>query len=851
MAQQHLVYRLKDRYIHDWLALGPAITPVAAQPPADEGADARRGHLLQADETAACDFARPPQELEKVEQFGEPLYWDVVHCRPDHLIAVDVCAASCSHVRAWAFTRLASPAAQPVTLHCAVCCPASLWLNGKWLGHCAHLAAPDDQTLRAYSFAGELKRGPNDLLVRLEQIAAGDVVLALAVRVDTPAAAGLKVNVPTITKTPTQRQEWERALEHAHLDRAVYQRAQTITVVCDDAMPGVRHGSIRLQQPDGLTYGRMDVTFKAGARLEGLIGAQMAAGPMQAVLTPAVEDYYTQGFRARRVLPFTVNTGFTTEEPAGDYDDRLVAVIQDATRNSDPLTAGLARMALGWWQTLDLRSIRSALARVKERAWGCLDDLLGLAAMRLRMGQHPQFPADLREELDACLLAFDYVNPESGRSEEIAAPDGLTESDQITLYAAQIVAGQLYGSVTLPASNATGASVRALGEQLAGAWLRRHAQVGFTLWNSRHEPTISALALLADVVENEDLRDLAAAVLDKLIFGLAVNSFRGAYAAPRAEARAGWLRSGSLAPEAPLNYLLWGVGGLNTHLRGAVSLGLAGRNYRAPELFRAIALDRWPAMLSRERQQIGPDEYVNTVVFKTPDAMLASAQDYRAGQRGRRQHVWQATFGCDAIVFANHPTSFSDADARQAGWWCGNGSLPRVAQRNDALIALYNLPADDLLGFTHAFFPAYAFDEYILEGGWAFARKGEGYLALQATQGLTLATNGDDAFRELRSAGLQNAWLCQIGRAAVDGSFADFRRAVQASGVAADGLDIAWRTIRGERLTFGWRGPLRVDGRPEPISGFKHVENPYALAEFPAEQMEIGYGEDMLRLHFA
>ncbi len=56
--------------------------------------------------------------------------------------------------------------------------------------------------------------------------------------------------------------------------------------------------------------------------------------------------------------------------------------------------------------------------------------------------------------------------------------------------------------------------------------------------------------------------------------------------------------------------------------------------------------------------------------------MLASAQDYRAGQRGRREHIWQATMGCDAIVFVNHPTSFSDGDARLAGWWCGNGVLP-------------------------------------------------------------------------------------------------------------------------------------------------------------------------------
>jgi len=53
------------------------------------------------------------------------------------------------------------------------------------------------------------------------------------------------------------------------------------------------------------------------------------------------------------------------------------------------------------------------------------------------------------------------------------------------------------------------------------------------------------------------------------------------------------------------------------------------------------------------------------------------------------------------------------------------------------------------------------------------------------------------------------------------------------------------------RLEFDWSGPLTVNGREEPITGFRHVENPYALAEFPAPSMDIGYGDDVMRLHFA
>ena len=385
----------------------------------------------------------------------------------------------------------------------------------------------------------------------------------------------------------------------------------------------------------------MDVTFKAEAQLEGLLGAQLAAGQMQAVLTPPLEDYYTTGFRARRVLPFTVNMGLYTDEPVGEYDDRLVAVIREAARSSDPLYAEIAKMALGWWAVLDPRGIRAAIARVKRYELDCLDDLLGLVVMRLRMGHYQQFPADILAEIDECLLSFNYAPALT------TAVDLSVESNQIALYAAQIVAGQVYDKKRMAASGLTGRQERNRGEKLAEEWLRRHAQTGFALWNSHIERTVAALALMADAAKSEDLRALAAVLLDKTLFGLAVNSFRGTYAAPRAEARASWLRSGALAPEAPLNYLLWGTGGFNAHVKGAVGLGLAGAHYQPPALLRTIALDRWPDMLSRERQQIAEDEYVNTVAFKTPDTLLASAQDYRAGQRGRAstsgRRRWAAT----------------------------------------------------------------------------------------------------------------------------------------------------------------------------------------------------------------
>ena len=125
MTERYLVYGLKNGYIHDWLTLGPAIAPVTTAPEAAEKALAYRTRLVQATDHVTCDFPQSPQELEKIEHFGEPLYWEVEHCQDDHLVEKDVTAGVYSHMRAWAFTCLSCPKAQTVTMSLTLCCSTS------------------------------------------------------------------------------------------------------------------------------------------------------------------------------------------------------------------------------------------------------------------------------------------------------------------------------------------------------------------------------------------------------------------------------------------------------------------------------------------------------------------------------------------------------------------------------------------------------------------------------------------------------------------------------------------------------------------------------------------------------
>jgi hypothetical protein len=327
-----------------------------------------------------------------------------------------------------------------------------------------------------------------------------------------------------------------------------------------------------------------------------------------------------------------------------------------------------------------------------------------------------------------------------------------------------------------------------------------------------------------------------------------VNSFQGAFGATQGQATTASVLSARLQATSGLARLLWGKGNFTEAVLGQVSLALC-RHYELPEVIRQIALSPADALWSQERHQ-WPGGEVNKAVYKTKSFMLACAQDYRPGQPGTAEHIWQATLGHDAVVFTNHPSNLSESDARRPNLWAGNGILPRAVMWGDVLFALYQLPADDWLGYTHAYFPARAFDEHVVANKWAFARKGDAYLALTARCGLDFLTTGQTAWRELRSTGLDNLWVCHLGQALLDGTFAEFQEKIQALSLTWEPESVHFTSLRGDQLAFGWQGPLQVNGEAQNLVGPNHIENPYGVAPLPATQFDILHQGQGIRLKF-
>jgi len=859
MPPSSVYYELVNGFIKNWLVAGPQTIPV-------NNLDGFKGDDLK--QQIARSFyekksgiTRQPVEcgpLAEAEfKIGNYLgCWTYYRCQEDHFVDHSGNYPACTYLRSWAYTQLVSETTQQVTLSLATLGSASIWIN-KHLAQ--RLEQFNKETGITATFEINLKEGVNEVLVRFENVALGACRHALALRINQTSGSdiGIKVCIPSLIKSIDRRNRLEKSFEEIYPTRDFFSGDEEIRVKWPEHPDEIvipAYATIRLQKPAGTIYAEADVNSTPGDSLFLGYPSTLTEGPYQALLMPVSWEVYEQDFRFFKKINLQLlgNNRFT-EQPYSTYEKRRQEALLNAIQRENTLFSEVARAALGRWASFDQPTVLKAIEEINQRLAGSELYLLGLLGMVIRYGSKPEFPKAIKKALKECVLKFRYEPDKPGHD----TLDFTSETSRILFAACKLLAGQLYPQQIFTESGQTGAWHRQKGEQLALDWLNQRAAGGFGDWDSHQAfaDGLVALSHLADLAHDETVWEMATVMMDKYFLSLALNSFKGVFGSSHGSARNDFIKSGLLEPTAGITRLMWGLGIFNRFTAGTVSLACMNK-YELPPILAEMATEPVEELWNREHHlnpspngQNRPE--INKVTYRSPDFMLSSAQDFYPGQLGATQHIWQATLGSQAVVFVNHPTNSNEEDHGLPGYWLGNAVLPRVAQWKDTLIAIYNLPAEDWMGFTHAWFPTYAFDETILQDGWAFARKGDGYLALTASHGLEMVSSGKHALRELRSYGRQSIWLCQMGRAALDGDFASFQAKVQALDVAFDGLNMSCQTLRGDSLAFGWQNPLRLNGVIQPLSGFKQYENQYVNSENHATMIEVRWKDYLLKLDFS
>jgi len=267
-------------------------------------------------------------------------------------------------------------------------------------------------------------------------------------------------------------------------------------------------------------------------------------------------------------------------------------------------------------------------------------------------------------------------------------------------------------------------------------------------------------------------------------------------------------------------------------------------------------------------------EEVNIYTYRTPDYMLSTAQDYRKGYGGDQQSICQATLGADAVCFTTHPARIEGVTPN---YWAGSGLLPRTAQYKNVAIVIYNIESIPALYvpirhfYTHAWLPKDRFDEMVERGGWVFARKGAGYLALRSqnpyfwrenvpqnqekhrgkdfsARAASLCPKPEDADREILVDGARNIWVCQLGREADDGPFSAFMEKISAADIVFEVMNIQFQSPGNGIISFGWKGPLSIDGVEIALKDYRRYDNPFVQADFNSDEVRVTAGEHRLAL---
>jgi len=543
--------------------------------------------------------------------------------------------------------------------------------------------------------------------------------------------------------------------------------------------------------------------------------------------------------------------------------------------------------------------------------------IANLLRMIYLFGESELISKKIKQAIKEMLLDFDYWF-----GENVKFPGRQiiwTENHIMMFMTCEYLAAQLYPDETFRFRKKKGSEIcREIAPKIL-EWIKIKGLVGFSEWDSNCyiEENVYSLLNIYDFARDDILKEKANRLLDIMMFGMAVNSFKGNYCCSHGRSYASFIKHSGNTGVAIMQKLLWDIGNLGDNLLSMGGISIATSQYDTCSVIDRIATDSSSVFEDKEQQSfdvedgikfnkgfhdfedltlywhnmgythrdiakrtyemgvkfgivvnknvytgyryvkeckekgIEPDKCklgnymcrVSKITYKTPDYLISCAQDFRKGEDGYQQHIWQATMEDDAIVFTNHPGTYNEGDGRP-DFWSGNAIHPRAAQYKNMVICIYNIDRECRIPYSHAYFPQKKFDEVIEAEGWIFGRKGEGYVALYSQNGYQWSERNALSDVEAICKSPSNIWICHMGNKAQYSAFNIFINNMLLSEIIWSDNEVNFNSPEHGWIRYGWEGALMVNGEDIKVSGYKRFDNPYCQSDYFSGKYEINYGED-------
>ena len=257
-------------------------------------------------------------------------------------------------------------------------------------------------------------------------------------------------------------------------------------------------------------------------------------------------------------------------------------------------------------------------------------------------------------------------------------------------------------------------------------------------------------------------------------------------------------------------------------------------------------------------------ERSNVYIYKTKDYKLSTLINYKPGSAGAQQTTMAALLPGGVTVFTHHP--LKDQEFRTApGFWGGYGTAPHAVQHENVTMLIHRIPRkitfspERILPYTHTYLPEELLDEVRVQGRYAFAKKGNTFLALIGASDFEYLPFQKEKVAVMEGL-LKNPYksfeLVQRGRvqytiyelsSADKESYEDFMQRIKSNAVSFDGKNLAYHT--GERaLALHYGGDFTLNGETQECK-FKRYDSQYVQTDYLGEEITVKAGGFTHKIH--
>jgi hypothetical protein len=517
----------------------------------------------------------------------------------------------------------------------------------------------------------------------------------------------------------------------------------------------------------------------------------------------------TRVFRSARV-PERVRTTVPKSSPSVWRRE----VLEHVASNYASSARALARLNLDPSYVVTEEDLKSALTMITSRA-DCADfEAVGLVHILHRFPES-QWESGLREQTKKALLDFKYWIDQPG----LDAMCYFTENHQFVWHTAEHLIGDFFKKEKFSNANMSGAEHSRHGHDMALEWLVRKLEGGFSEYDSNAYLAIDTLALVSmlEFSPSLEIRKYSEALLDRLLFSLASNSWRGIHGAAHGRSYTTTLRSSRFEETAPIMWAMWGMGALNSAVLPVTTL-ITSTRYELPPMIRKVAqsLDKtWSArQCYRGKYRFTSDllerPYSSDLkVWRTSYGMLSSVQDYRSGLPGLQEHVWGFTLSTEVQVLATYPAASSHASSVRPNAWAGHLVLPRVRQENNVVLSIFPQLVDFVPEKSHLWFPTPWMDDYLVDDVWIAGQVGKAFIAVATPGGFLDIPSGDTAKQEWIPRGRGQLYVAVLEERRGSRNLKAFLKSLKRPSFDDDAMAIDWKY--GKRYQLEWDKPFLIN----------------------------------------